>query len=153
MLLYASSVATRRIHLAPPGNRTRTFAVGGGHHNHYATGNWWVLQTHYVEFQLALHKTLFHAIATHSLANNTLPVLQKTKLHILRLPPLLFYKGFTISKLISFASWETVAYCQMGVCSAARILTFLGNRTRTSAVRARYHNHFAPDGGCVLWTY
>ena len=121
LLLYASSVATRKIHLAPPGNRTRTFAVGARCHNHYATGNWWVLQTHYLDFQLALYKTLLHTIATHSPANNTLPALQKTKLHILRLPQLLLYKGFTISKLISFVSWETVAYRQMRVCFAAHI--------------------------------
>ena len=68
----------------------------------YAKGNCCVLQTHYFEFQLALNKTLLHAIATQPLTNNTLLVPQKTKLNILPLPPLLFDKGFTISKLISF---------------------------------------------------
>ena len=91
------------------GNRTRTFAVRPRCHNHYALVNQWIVLTDYLDFQLALHKTLFHAIATHSLANNTLPTLQKTKLDILPLNPLLFYKGFTISKWISFPSWETVA--------------------------------------------
>ena len=124
LLLYARSVVTRKIHLAPPGNRTRTFAVGARGPNHYATDNWRVLQTHYVQFQLALYKTLLHAIATHLVANNTFPGLQKTKLDILPLLTLLFYKGFTISKLISFLSWETVADCQMRVCFAACIWLF-----------------------------
>ena len=70
----------------------------------YAAGNCCILQTHYSEFQLALIKTLLHAIATHPLTNNTLPAPQKTKLDILPLSPLLFDKGFTISKLISFPS-------------------------------------------------
>ena len=81
-------------------------------------------QTHYFKFELALYKSLLHAIATHSLANNTLPALQKTKLDILPLAPLLFYMGFTKSKLISFPSWETVADGQMRVCFAARFLLF-----------------------------
>ena len=54
--LYASSVATRKIHLAPPGNWTRTFAVEARRHNHYAAGNWRVFQTHYFKSQLVLHK-------------------------------------------------------------------------------------------------
>ena len=68
----------------------------------YATGNCCILQTNYFEFQLALNKTLLHAIATHLLTNNTLPAPQKTKLDILHLPSFLFDKEFTISKLISF---------------------------------------------------
>ena len=77
----------------------------------YVTDNCCVLQTHYFEFQLALNKTLIHAIATHPLTNNTLPAPQKAKLGILPLPPLLFDKGFTISKLINFPSWETMRVC------------------------------------------
>ena len=91
------------------GESNQDLPVRPHRHNHYAIVNWWVVLTHYVDFQLALHKTLFRAIAIHSLANNTLPTLQKTKLDILPLPPLLFYKGFKISKLISFLSRETVA--------------------------------------------
>ena len=72
------------------GNRTRTCAVRPCCNNYYTTVNWWVFETHYVDFQLVLYKTLFHAIATHSLANNTLLTLQKTKLDILPLSPLLF---------------------------------------------------------------
>ena len=65
--------------------------------------------------------TLLQAIATHLLTHTTLPALQKTKTHILHLPPLPFHLGFTISQLKSFASWETVTYCLMGICFAAPI--------------------------------
>ena len=75
-----------------------------------------------MNFQLALYKTLLHAIATHSLAKNTLLARQKTKLDILPLPSLLFYIGFTKSKLISFPSWEMAADCQMGVCFMLPVL-------------------------------
>ena len=105
---------------APSANRTSTFVVRAHRHNHFATGNWWGFQTHYILFQLALYKTLLHAIATNSQANNTLSALQKIKSDILPLPPLLFYIGFTKSKLISFPSWETVADSQMRVYFAAR---------------------------------
>ena len=47
LLLYVSSVATREIHLAPrgiePGPSRCDFAR---RHNHYATVNWWAIQTH-----------------------------------------------------------------------------------------------------------
>ena len=49
---------------------------------------------------------------------------KKTKAHIPRLPPLPFHQGFTISKLISFASWETVAYRPMEICFATCIQLF-----------------------------
>ena len=52
---------------------------------------------------------MLHAITTHPLTNNTLPdPLQKTKLDILSLPPLLFDKGFIISKLTCGSlEWES----------------------------------------------
>ena len=104
-------------------NRARPSMVRPRCNSHYATVNWQVLQTHQVKFQLSLYKTLPHAIATHWLANNTLPTLQKTKLDILLLPPLLFYKGFTISKFISFPL-ETVADHEIGVYFAAHVWLF-----------------------------
>ena len=135
------------------GNQPRTITIRPRCNNHYATVNQWDFQTYQVEFQLTLYMTLFHAITTHSLANNILPTLQKTKLDILPLLLLLFYKGFTISKLTSFPFWETVADHEMGVCFAARNWLFRVNRTRTSAVRARRHNHLAAGNCCILPTY
>ena len=107
----------------------------------YATDNCCILQTYYFEFQLALNKTLF-------------PAPQKTKLDILPLPRLLFDKGFTISKLISFLSWETIMDRQNGSLLCCQYLAPLGNQTRTSAVRARCcHNHFATGNCCILRTH
>ena len=65
LFLCASSGTTRKIYLAPLGNRTSIFTVGACHHSNYATEHWWVYQTR-IEFQLALYKTLLHAISTQS---------------------------------------------------------------------------------------
>ena len=40
-------------------------------HIHFATGSCCVIRTHYIELQLALKRTLFHAIGTHPSTNNT----------------------------------------------------------------------------------
>ena len=59
------------------------------------------------------------------LTRNTPQTLQKTPMHILVLSPLPFHQVFTISKLISFASWETVTYRQMGLlCCLCRVWLF-----------------------------
>ena len=96
---------------------------------------------------------MLHAITTQPLTNNTLPAPQKTKLDILPLPPLLFDKGFTISKLKSFPYWETIVDRRNGSLLCCQYLGPLGNRTRNSAVGARRHNHFATGNCCVLRTH
>ena len=65
-------------------------------------------QTHKVKFQLVLNKTSLYAITIHPLTSKTLSTTQKTKLGLLPLPAFLFDKGFTISKLKSLPSRETL---------------------------------------------
>ena len=92
----------------PSGAQTGSFEVEICCADHWSTEILQLWPPHNIINVYFVNNTLLHAFATHSLAHNTLAALQKTKLHILRLPPLLFYQGFTVSKLISFASWECV---------------------------------------------
>ena len=97
------------------GAQIRAFAVWNCCADHWVTDILQLEPSHNIKKVYFANNTLLHPIATHSLTHNTLPTLEKTKLHILCLPPLLFYKVLIISKMRSFVSWETVAYHQMGV--------------------------------------
>ena len=73
-------------------------------------------------------------------------------MHILPLPPLPFHQGFTMSKLISFASWKRSRIAEWE-STLLPVFTLPVYWARTSVVGARCHNPFVADICLILQEY
>ena len=141
--------------LCPPGAQTGVFVVEKS--DALTTGPrlliiWFLqLSDNFTNAHYA-NDTLLHIIATHSLAHNTLPALQKTSTHSASFPTA-FSPTIHNVKVDKFRVLGNGHVSSNGNLLCCPYLTLLGYRARNSVVGPRWHNHFVADICWVVQTY